>query len=134
MAPDESRSDASAIRLRSRKGRAVVAAVALGTALAYMSDDILNVALPSVARDLHVGVTAMQWVVNGYFITMISLMLTAGSIGDIRGRRRTFLLRLAAFSCGATVSAIAPVVSALVAAEPCKAWARRLCSPRAWRW
>ncbi len=115
MAPDEGRSDASEIRLRSRTGRAVVAAVVLGSALAYMSDDMLNVALPSVAGDLQVDVTAMQWVVNGYFITMLSLMLTAGSIGDIRGHRRTFLLGLAVFSCGATVSAIAPVVAALVA-------------------
>ena len=64
------------IRLRSSEGRAVIAAAVLGTALAYMSDDMLNVALPSVSDDLGVGVSEMQWVVNGYFVTMLSLMLT----------------------------------------------------------
>lgn len=103
------------IALRSRTGRAIIAAAVLGSALAYMSDDMLNVALPSVSRDLQVGVSEMQWVVNGYFIAMLSLMLTAGSIGDIRGNRRTFLLGLAVFSGGAIVSATAPVVALLVA-------------------
>ncbi len=45
--------------------------------LAYMSDDILNVALPSVSDDLGVGVSEMQRVVNGYFVTMLALMLIA---------------------------------------------------------
>jgi MFS family permease len=57
----------------------------------------------------------MQWVVNGYFVTMLSLMLTAGSFGDIRGHRRTFLTGLAVFAGGAIVAASAPVVSLLVA-------------------
>ncbi len=102
------------IRLRSGAGRAVIAAAVLGSALAYMSDDMLNVALVSVSRDLSVGVSEMQWVVNGYFLTMLSLMLTAGSFGDVRGHRRTFLAGLAIFSSGALVSATAPVVAALV--------------------
>jgi EmrB/QacA subfamily drug resistance transporter len=80
-----------------------------------MSDDMLNVALPTVSRDLAVGVTEMQWVVNGYFVTMLSLMLAAGSIGDIKGHRRMFLGGLAVFSSGAIVSATAPTVPLLVA-------------------
>ena len=107
--------DAPQIRLRSAVGRSIIAAAVLGSALAYMSDDMLNVALPTVSRDLGVGVTEMQWVVNGYFVTMLSLMLTAGSIGDIRGHRRMFLGGLAVFSAGAVVSAIAPTVPVLVA-------------------
>ena len=76
---------------------------------------MLNVALPSLADDLDVGVSSVQWVVNGYFVTMLSLMLVAGSIGDIRGHRRTFLHGLAVFSLGAVVCATAPSVPALVA-------------------
>ena len=102
------------ITLRSRAGVAIVSAAVLGSALAYLSDDMLNVALPSMSRDLDVGVTEMQWVINGYFIAMLSLMLTAGSIGDIRGHRRTFLVGLAIFASGAVVSAAAPVVAVLV--------------------
>ena len=65
---------------------------------------MLNVALPSVSDDLGVGVSEMQWVVNGYFVTMLSLMLIAGSFGDICGHRRTFLVGLAVFACGALVA------------------------------
>lgn len=102
------------VQLDSRGGRALIAAVVCGTALAYMSDDMLNVALPTLADDLEVGVTGAQWVVNGYFVTMLSLMLTAGSIGDIRGHRRTFLEGLAVFAAGAVVCASSPTVPVLV--------------------
>ena len=103
------------VELSSRSGRAVIAAVVFGSALAYMSDDMLNVALPTLADDLDVGVTGAQWVVNGYFVTMLSLMLIAGSIGDIRGHRRTFLEGLGVFTLGAVVCASAPVIPMLVA-------------------
>ncbi len=109
------RLDGSAVRLRSTAGRAVIAAAFLGSALAYMSDDMLNVALPSVSDDLGADVSEMQWVVNGYFITMLALMLTAGSFGDIRGHRRTFLTGLGVFAGGAIVAATAPAVALLVA-------------------
>ena len=98
------------MEVSSRSGRAVIAAAVFGSALAYMSDDMLNVALPTLADDLEVGVTGAQWVVNGYFITMLSLILTAGSIGDIRGHRRTCLEGLGVFIVGAVVCASAPVV------------------------
>ena len=111
---DDPGDDELGVALSSRTGRAIIVAAVLGSALAYMSDDMLNVALPSVSRDLQVGVSEMQWVVNGYFVAMLSLMLTAGSIGDIRGHRRTFFVGLAVFSGGAAVSATAPVVAVLV--------------------
>ena len=113
-ASHEHRLDGSGVQLRSRQGRAIIAAAVLGSALAYMSDDMLNVALPSVSRELGVGVSEMQWVVNGYFVTMLSLMLTAGSFGDIRGHRRVFLWGLAVFSGGAVVAATAPSIPFLV--------------------
>ncbi|MEM6929431.1 MAG: MFS transporter, partial [Myxococcota bacterium] len=87
----------------------------LGSALAYMSDDMLHVALPTIARDLSAGVTEMQWVVNGYFLTLLSLLLTAGSIGDVRGHRNTFLGGLVSFGGGALVCAMAPGLPVLVA-------------------
>ena len=104
----------SMVDLASRTGRAIIAAAVLGSALAYMSDDMLNVAVPTMSTDLEVGVTEMQFVVNGYFVTMLSLMLTAGSIGDIRGHRRTFLEGLAVFSAGAVLCASAPTVLLLI--------------------
>jgi len=114
-ASNEHHPDGLGVRLRSVEGTAVIAAAVLGSALAYMSDDMLNVALPSVSDDLGVGVSELQWVVNSYFVTMLSLMLTAGSFGDIRGHRRTFVAGLAVFAGGAVVAATAPSVLVLVA-------------------
>lgn len=103
------------VSLSARSGKATLGACVLGSALAYMSDDMLNVALPTLSRDLSVGVTELQWVVNGYFLTLLSLLLTAGSIGDVRGHRRTFLGGLGAFGVGAIACATAPAVPLLVA-------------------
>lgn len=89
-----------AVRLASRTGRAVVAAAVLGTALAYMSDGMLNVAIPSVAADLGGTVTDIQWVVNSYYVMLVALVLVVGSIGDILGHRRLFLAGMRVFTGG----------------------------------
>jgi MFS family permease len=68
--------------------RAVLAAAVLGTALAYMSDDMLNLAVPSMARDLGATMTDVQWILNSYYVTLVAFVLVAGSIGDIIGHRR----------------------------------------------
>ena len=95
-------------------GRAVLVAAVLGTALAYMSDDMLNLALPSVARDLGATMTDVQWVVNSYYVSLVSVVLVAGSIGDMRGHRRMFTAGLILFSLGAVGCALAPSVVWLV--------------------
>ena len=70
-----------------------------------MSDDMLNVALPSVARDLEIGVSEMQWVVNGYFVTMLSRMLTAVSrcCGHRVGLREVAASRDRSHACACVV-------------------------------
>jgi MFS family permease len=67
----------------------LVAAV-LGTALAYMSDDMLNLAVPSVAQDLHITAGGVQWILDAYYIPLVAFALVAGSVGDILGHRRVF--------------------------------------------
>ncbi|HEX5590479.1 MAG TPA: MFS transporter, partial [Candidatus Limnocylindrales bacterium] len=91
----------------------LVAAV-LGTALAYMSDDMLNLAIPSVARELGATMTDAQWVLNAYYVVLVSFVLIAGSVGDILGHRRVFTAGLALFSLGALVCAAAPAVPVLI--------------------
>jgi EmrB/QacA subfamily drug resistance transporter len=98
----------------STAGRAVLVAAVLGTALAYMSDDMLNLATPSVARDLRATMTDVQWILNSYYVTLVSFVLIAGSIGDIVGHRRVFTAGLVLFSFGALVCALAPTVPLLV--------------------
>ncbi|HEU4427007.1 MAG TPA: MFS transporter, partial [Pilimelia sp.] len=60
----------------------------MGSALAYMSDDMLNMAVPSVAADLGGTVGDIQWVVNAYYVTLVALVLVAGAVGDLVGHRR----------------------------------------------
>lgn len=91
----------------------LIAAV-LGTALAYMSDDMLNLAIPSVARDLGATMTDVQWILNSYYVTLVSFVLIAGSVGDIVGHRRVFTTGLVLFSIGALVCAVAPAVPVLI--------------------
>lgn len=91
----------------------IIAAV-LGTALAYMSDDMLNLAIPSVARDLGATVTDAQWVLNAYYVSLVSSVLVMGSVGDIWGHRRVFIGGMSLFAGGALVCALAPAVAVLV--------------------
>lgn len=91
----------------------LVAAV-LGTALAYMSDDMLNLAIPWVARDLGATVTDAQWILNAYYVSLVSCVLVAGSIGDILGHRRVFVGGIVLFSGGAVGCALAPAIGVLV--------------------
>jgi MFS family permease len=95
------------VHLRSPTGRAVVAAAVLGSALAYMSDDMLNVAIPAVAADLGGTVSSIQWVVNTYYVTLVALVLVAGAIGDVVGHRRVFLTGMGLFTLGALGGVVA---------------------------
>jgi EmrB/QacA subfamily drug resistance transporter len=115
---DTSRSAGDAVRLEpaaSAGGRAVLVAAVLGTALAYMSDDMLNLAIPSVARDLGASMTDVQWILNSYYVPLVACVLVAGSVGDILGHRRVFTAGLAVFSLGGLACAAAPGVGLLVA-------------------
>jgi MFS family permease len=97
--------------------RAVLVAAVLGTALAYMSDDMLNLAIPSVARDLQATVTDAQWILNAYYVSLVSGALVAGSVGDVVGHRRVFLGGILFFSAGAVGCALAPAVGVLISSR-----------------
>jgi EmrB/QacA subfamily drug resistance transporter len=98
-----------------RRSRRVLFAAVLGTALAYMSDDMLNLAIPSVARELSATAAGAQWVLNAYYIPLVAFVLIAGSIGDIAGHRRVFMVGLVGFCLGAVVCATAVGVWMLAA-------------------
>jgi EmrB/QacA subfamily drug resistance transporter len=93
----------------------VLLAAVLGTALAYMSDDMLNLAIPSVARDLHATAAGVQWILNAYYIPLVAFVLVAGSLGDIVGHRRVFTVGLLVFCTGAVLCATASDVGQLIA-------------------
>src|SRR3954469_22748136 len=86
--------------------------------LAIVIDNtIVNVALPTLVRDLHAGVSDLQWVVDAYTLTFAGLLLLAGTLGDRFGRRRTLLAGLAVFGLASAAAAFAGGGELLIAAR-----------------
>lgn len=82
-----------------RAGLPVLAALVLATLVVTIDNTVLNVALPSIARDLDASTGQLQWVVNAYSLLFGGLLLTGGSLADRLGRRRVLLGGLTAFAC-----------------------------------
>jgi MFS family permease len=80
----------------SRKRLTLVACI-LGSGIALLDSTVVNVALPTIQRDLGGGLAAQQWVVNSYLLTLGSLILIGGSLGDLYGERRIFALGVGGF-------------------------------------
>ena len=76
---------------------------------------IVNVALPSIGRDLHAGVSGLQWTIDAYTLVLASLLMLSGSTADRLGRRRTFQVGLILFSAGSLLCSLAPGLGWLVA-------------------
>src|SRR5262245_52766403 len=70
------------------RARWVLLATVLGSAMAFLDATVVNVALPTIGTALHASVAGLQWVINGYTLTLASLILIGGSLGDLYGRRR----------------------------------------------
>ncbi len=98
-----------------RRRRIILATCCLSLFLITMDVTIVNVALPSIRKDLQAGVAGLQWSIDGYTVVVASFLLLAGSMADRFGRRRTFQVGLAVFSLGSLLCSLAPTTSALVA-------------------
>ena len=103
--------------LDSTAGRWVVAVAVLGSGLAFLDGTVVNVALPEIGRDLGASTGSLQWILNGYLLTLASLILLGGSLGDRYGRRRIFVLGAGLFTAASLLCAIAPDVGLLVVAR-----------------
>ncbi len=99
-----------------RKRLALLAAI-LGSFVAGLDATVVNVALPSIAADLGGGLAGQQWVSNAYLVTLGSLILVGGSLGDVFGERRVFSLGVGGFGLASLLCAIAPSVEFLIAAR-----------------
>src|SRR5664279_3175071 len=105
------------VRLGEASGRWVLVAAVLGSGLAGIDATVVNVALPSLGRDLHAGFAGLQWTLNGYTLTLAALILLGGSLGDRFGRRRVFVLGVAWFALASALCALAPTIQFLIAAR-----------------
>jgi EmrB/QacA subfamily drug resistance transporter len=92
----------------------VLVATSLGVLFAQIDTSVVNLALKSIAADLHAGIRAMQWVVDAYNLVYASLLLTGGTLGDLYGRRRVFVAGIALFIAGTLVCALAPTAAVLI--------------------
>src|SRR5437016_12832358 len=100
-----------------RTKRIVLIASILGSGIVFLDGTIVNVALPAIRDDLHGGLAAQQWVVEAYLLTLSSLLLIGGSLGDLLGRRRIFAAGLVGFGCCSVLCAVAPTSAFLIGAR-----------------
>src|SRR3984957_17249729 len=105
------------MRLDSAPGRWLLAVAVLGSGIAFLDATVVNVALPDIGRDLHASTSTLQWILNGYVLTLASLILLGGSLGDRYGRRRIFVLGTGVFTIASLLCAVAPNAELLVAAR-----------------
>jgi EmrB/QacA subfamily drug resistance transporter len=109
--------EAGSVRLASAAGRWVLAVAVLGDAMILLEATVVNVALPTIGRDLGAGVAGLQWTLNGYVLTLAALVLVGGSLSDIYGRRRIFILGTVLFVAASALCAAAPTIGLLIGAR-----------------
>jgi EmrB/QacA subfamily drug resistance transporter len=102
---------------KSRPGRWVLAIAVLGSGMAFLDGTVVNVALPDIGRDLDASTEALQWILNGYLLTLASVILLGGSLGDRYGRRRIFVAGIVLFSVASLLCAVSPNAEFLIAAR-----------------
>src|SRR5438067_1981106 len=82
-----------------------------------LDNTVVNVALPTMQRDLHVSVSQLEWVVIAYALTFASLLITGGKLADLYGRRRIFVFGLAIFTLSSLACGLAPSAGYLIGAR-----------------
>ena len=106
-----------------------LAAAILGSAIALLDGTIVSVALPTIQRHLGGGLAGQQWITSAYLLTLGSLILIGGSLGDIFGERRVFTLGVAGFGGASLLCALAPSIGVLIAARALQGVAGALLTP-----
>jgi len=97
--------------------RTVLIASIIGSGIVFLDQTIVNVALPSIRASLHGSLADQQWVVEAYLLTLSSLLLLGGSLGDVLGRRSVFTAGLLWFGACSLACALAPSAPVLIAAR-----------------
>jgi EmrB/QacA subfamily drug resistance transporter len=105
------------VRYGQPQGRWVLLATVLGSGLAFLDATVVNIALPSIGTDLDADAVGLQWTINGYTLSLASLILLGGSLGDRFGRRRIFVVGVIWFAVASLLCGVAPNVETLVAAR-----------------
>src|SRR5215471_11584446 len=127
--------DAPALSYSSAPGRWVLLITVAGSGIASLDATVVNIALPTIGRDFHTGIAALQWVTNGYTLTLAAFLLIGGSLGDRFGRRKVYLIGVVWFAVADRARAIgawSAFAGVAVAAGPLIGG--YLISAVSWRW
>src|SRR5712672_1346459 len=98
-------------------GKWVLAATILASSMAFIDGTVVNVALPALQTDLNASVQDVQWVIEAYALFLAALLLVGGSLGDLYGRRRVFLIGVALFAGASAGCGFAPDIRMLIVAR-----------------
>lgn len=109
--------------------RLTLIAAILGSGVVFLDGSVVNVALPAVREDLGSGLAEQQWIVEAYLLTLASLILVGGSLGDVLGRRRVFVWGLVGFGVTSALCAVAPDAVLLIVARALQGMAGALLVP-----
>src|SRR6201993_3559924 len=101
--------------LSQRRRLLILAVCCMSLFIVGLDVTIVNVALPSIGRELHAGVSGLQWTIDAYTLVLASLLMLFGSTADRIGRRRTFQTGLVLFTAGSLLCSLAPGLGWLVA-------------------
>jgi len=104
-------------------------AVSFGLFMIMLDNTVVNVALPTMQRDLHVSVSQLEWVVIAYALTFAALLITGGKLGDLYGRRRLFVVGLAIFTLSSLACGLAPSAGFLIGARAVQGVGAALMNP-----
>jgi EmrB/QacA subfamily drug resistance transporter len=100
--------DAPALTYSSAPGRWVLVITVLGSGIASLDATVVNIALPTIGREFHTGIAALQWVITGYTLTLAAFLLIGGSLGDRFGRRKVYLIGIVWFALASAACGFAP--------------------------
>ena len=99
------------------RNRWTLVAVGLATFMTYLDNNIVNVAIPDIQRELGLSTAGIEWVVSSYILTFAGLLLAGGRLADAFGRRRLFLIGLAIFTASSLFAGLATDATTLIAAR-----------------
>lgn len=111
---DEADARDASLTLGTPRGRWVVAATVLGSSMVFLDGTVVNVALPAIGRDFNAGISDLQWIINGYLLSLSALILLGGSLGDRLGRRKMFVAGTVWFTAASVLCGLAPSTEFLI--------------------
>lgn len=108
---------ATTVQLGTARGRWVLAATIAGSGVAMLDSTVVNVALAKIGQEFEAGFAALQWITNGYTLTLASFILLGGVLGDRYGRRRIFVIGVVWFALASALCAFSVNAGMLIAAR-----------------